>query len=134
MSLSIEASAGRHAVYPVDAEASVHDLLNDATEWLQYARGITGLLADLIHESDSVDCRQMALGLEAIGALHKWGCDAQRRRTRACAGRRHVPGQGPRLTTPDLAATMCRGRVLTERCCSRTWPDQMTQRISACAI
>jgi hypothetical protein len=60
---------GRHASYPIDPETSVHDLLNDATEWLQYARGLTGLLADLIHESDSVDCHRMALGLEAISAL-----------------------------------------------------------------
>jgi hypothetical protein len=69
MSVSTDRPVDRHASYPVDPETSVHELLNDATEWLQYARGLTGLLADLIHEADSVDCRRMALGLEAIGAL-----------------------------------------------------------------
>ena len=59
--------------YHVDPEASVHDLLNDATEWLQYARGLTELLAELVHESDVVDCRHMALGLDAIGALTRLG-------------------------------------------------------------
>ncbi len=73
MSVSTDRSANRHASYPIDPEVSVHDLLNDATEWLQYARGLTGLLGDLIHEADSVDCHRMALGLEAIGALTQVG-------------------------------------------------------------
>lgn len=53
--------------------ANPHDLLNQATEWLQYARGLTQLLAELVHESDTVDCARMALGLEAIGALTRMG-------------------------------------------------------------
>lgn len=63
----------------IDPEASAHDLLNDATAWLQYARGLTGLLADLVHESDTVDCAQLALSLESIGALTLMGvqCTAQ---------------------------------------------------------
>lgn len=56
-----------------DAYVNPHDLLNEATEWLQYARGLTQLLAELIHESDAVDCQRMALGLEAIGALTRKG-------------------------------------------------------------
>lgn len=56
-----------------DAYANPHDLLNEATEWLQYARGLTQLLADLIHESEAVDCGRMALGLEAIAALTRMG-------------------------------------------------------------
>jgi hypothetical protein len=56
-----------------DAYANPHDLLNEATEWLQYARGLTQLLAELVHESDAVDCQRMALGLEAIGALTRKG-------------------------------------------------------------
>jgi hypothetical protein len=54
---------------PDDALASTHDLLNEATQWLQYARGLTELLAELVHESDAVDCRRMSLGLEAISSL-----------------------------------------------------------------
>lgn len=56
-----------------DPDSSVHDLLNNATEWLQYARGLTCLLADLVHEAESVDCHQMAIGLEAIGAMTRMG-------------------------------------------------------------
>ena len=65
--------------YHVDPEATSHDLMNAATEWLQYARGLAGLLADLVHEADTVDCQRMALGLEAIGALTQMGvqCTAQ---------------------------------------------------------
>ena len=54
-------------------EADTHDLLNEATEWLQYARGLIELLAELVHESDSIDCCRMALGLEAIGSLTRLG-------------------------------------------------------------
>jgi hypothetical protein len=57
----------------IDNEATAHCLLNEATEWLQYSRGLTELLAELIHESDTVDCRRMALGLEAISALTRMG-------------------------------------------------------------
>jgi uncharacterized protein (DUF4213/DUF364 family) len=70
-----ERSIGYHA----DPEASAHDLMNESVQWLQYARGLVGLLSDLIHEADSVDCQRMALGLEAIGALTHMGvqCTAQ---------------------------------------------------------
>lgn len=63
----------RHACYDIDPDATPHDLLNDATEWLQYSRGLTRLLADLVHESDGIDCERMALALEAIGALTHMG-------------------------------------------------------------
>lgn len=68
--------------YHADPEATAHALLNEATEWLQFARGLTGLLADLIHEADTVDCKRMALGLEAIGALTNMGVQ--------CAAQAHV--------------------------------------------
>jgi len=65
--------------YHIDPEATSHDLMNEATEWLQYARSLTRLLADFIHESDSIDCQRVAHGLEAIGALTHMGvqCTAQ---------------------------------------------------------
>jgi hypothetical protein len=65
--------------YHIDPEANSHDLMNEATEWLQYARSLTRLLADFIHESDTVDCQRVAHGLEAIGALTHMGvqCTAQ---------------------------------------------------------
>ncbi|UPG95094.1 hypothetical protein [Luteibacter aegosomatissinici] len=52
-----------------DNEPSPHELLNEATEWLQYSRGVTATLSDLVHEADSVDCRQMSLSLDAISAM-----------------------------------------------------------------
>jgi hypothetical protein len=54
---------------PDDRRTDTHDLLNEATEWLQYAKGLIELLAELVHESDTVDCGRMALGLEAIASL-----------------------------------------------------------------
>jgi hypothetical protein len=50
-----------------------HDLMNEAREWLHYARNVSGLLADLIHESDSVDCKRVSLSLEAIEAMTQVG-------------------------------------------------------------
>ncbi|MGF6709314.1 hypothetical protein QFZ41_000278 [Luteibacter sp. W1I16] len=55
---SLAEGGARHYI---DPEASAHDLRNDATEWLQCGRGLTGLLAGLVHESDTVDCAQLAL-------------------------------------------------------------------------
>ncbi|PTR32747.1 hypothetical protein C8J98_105301 [Luteibacter sp. OK325] len=71
----VERSIGYHA----DPDASAHDLMNESIQWLQYARGVTGLLADLIHEADRVDCQRVALSLEAIAALTLMGvqCTAQ---------------------------------------------------------
>jgi hypothetical protein len=65
--------------YHIDPEATSHDLMNEATEWLQYARSLTRLLADFIRESDTVACQRLAHGLEAIGALTDMGvqCTAQ---------------------------------------------------------
>jgi hypothetical protein len=71
--------------YHIDPEATPHDLMNEATEWLQYARSLTRLLADFIHVSDTVDCQRVAHALEAIGALMHMGiqCTAQAH-TRMC--------------------------------------------------
>ena len=83
----------------IDPEASAHDLLNDATEWLQYARGLTGFLTDLVHESDTVDCAQLALSLEAIGALTHMGvqCTAQAH-ARICWEKSHDSVETDRAT------------------------------------
>jgi hypothetical protein len=61
------------ARYYADPDASAHELLNNATEFLQYARGLTELLAEFVHESDTVDCRRMALSLDAVAALTQMG-------------------------------------------------------------
>jgi hypothetical protein len=74
-----------------EAETTTHDLLNQATEWLQYARGLTELLAEFVHESDTVDCKRTAIGLEAISALTRLGvrctAEAHARMTWERAGR-----------------------------------------------
>lgn len=81
--------------YHADPDATPHDLMNEATQWLQYTRGLTGLLADLIHEAESVDCQRMALGLEALSALTHMGiqCTAQAH-VRMCweQSKSHTPG------------------------------------------
>ena len=40
--------------------------MNEATEWLQYARSLKQPLADFIHESDTVDCQRVAHGTLAV--------------------------------------------------------------------
>lgn len=54
-------------------EATIRELLNEATEWLQYARGVTTTLSDLVHEADSIDCKQMSLSLDAIASMTQAG-------------------------------------------------------------
>jgi hypothetical protein len=48
---------------------STNDLFNEATMWLQYARGVTATLADLIHEAEDVDTGRLSLSLEAVAAM-----------------------------------------------------------------
>ena len=57
----------------VDARATPHDLLNLATEWLQYSKGLTDLLSELVHESDTLNPQQMAIALEAVGKMTNMG-------------------------------------------------------------
>jgi hypothetical protein len=73
MSVRNEHGTGRRARYYADPDASAHDLLNTAAELLEYARGLTELLAEFVHESDTVDCRRMALSLDAVAALTQMG-------------------------------------------------------------
>ncbi|MEX1827707.1 hypothetical protein JNG39_08465 [Luteibacter sp. CQ10] len=63
-------------------EASAHELLNEATEWLQYARGMTQLLAEWVEEVEVVDRGKMVLALGAIEAMTSHGV--------ACAAQAHV--------------------------------------------
>jgi hypothetical protein len=70
---------GKNRSYLASPDATAHDLMNDATEWLQHARGLTSLLAGLIYEADEVDCKDTAGALDAIEALTHMGlqCAAQ---------------------------------------------------------
>lgn len=75
MNLVNETWPVRHAGDNAACEPTAHELLNDAMQWLQYARGVTSLLADLIHEADAVDCKQVALSMEAIAAMTRLGTE-----------------------------------------------------------
>lgn len=71
-----------HKELELDPHATPHDLLNLATEWLQYSKGITELLAELVYESDKLNPQQMAMGLEAVGKMTHMGLQ--------CASTAHV--------------------------------------------
>lgn len=86
MNIAAENPAAKKTNDNLDDETTMHDLLNEATEWLQYSRSLTELLAELVHESDTVDCRRMALGLEGIGAMTRMGL--------RCTARAHAHGLG----------------------------------------
>ncbi|NID16251.1 hypothetical protein [Luteibacter yeojuensis] len=63
----------------IDPAASAHALWNEGTELLRYARGLTAMLADLIHEAEAVNSQKMAHSLEGIDVLMQLGleCAAQ---------------------------------------------------------
>ncbi|WNL47553.1 hypothetical protein RKE25_07935 [Dyella sp. BiH032] len=73
MNLFGERWLSRNADYYADPNASPHDLLSDATEWLQYARHTTRLLADLINEEEPLDHRHLSISLEGIAAMTAMG-------------------------------------------------------------
>lgn len=79
MTLSNEHRPQGGFIYHIAPEATAHDLMNEATVWLQYARGLTSFMSELVHEADVIDCRKMALSLDAIEALMSMGvqCTAQ---------------------------------------------------------
>jgi hypothetical protein len=79
MSESTHRLADGHVCYHADPDATAHDLMNEATQWLQFARGLTGLLSEFVHEADVIDGKRLALGLDGIEALMHMGvqCTAQ---------------------------------------------------------
>ena len=73
MNLSGEPWITRHTHYYADPDATPEALLNDATEWLQYAHHAIELLAELIHERGSPDERRLPIMLDGIAALIEVG-------------------------------------------------------------
>jgi len=98
MSTNNESGIVNRARYYADPDASAHELLNNATEFLQYARGLTELLAEFVHESDTVDCRRMALSLDAVAALTQMGAH--------CAAEAHarLPWEKSAATTETVGS------------------------------
>ena len=73
MNLFGERWLSRNADYYADPNASPHDLLSDATEWLQYARHTIRLLADLVDEADELDKHHLSISLEGVAAMIAMG-------------------------------------------------------------
>lgn len=59
--------------FHIDPDASAHDLLNAASEWLQYTRRLNRLLIDLVREAGGVDGKRMTYALESVDALMSIG-------------------------------------------------------------
>lgn len=73
MNLSSEPWITRHTNYYADPDASTEALLNDATEWLQFAHNAIQLLAELLHERGHPDERKLPIMLDGIAALIEMG-------------------------------------------------------------
>lgn len=69
----------RHVHYFSHPDAGPEALLNDATEWLQYARHNLQMLTELVNERGVPDVRRLTVMLEGIGAFMEMGvrCAAQ---------------------------------------------------------
>jgi len=74
-----EAWITRHTNYYSDPNAGPDALLNDATEWLQYAYNALKLLAQLVDEHSIIDARRLPIMLEGVAAFLEMGtrCAAQ---------------------------------------------------------
>ena len=59
----------------VESDRSVHELMNDATEWLQYAQRLTGFVSELIEDAGELKGKEMAAVLMVIDALMRRGLD-----------------------------------------------------------
>ena len=86
----------RHTRYFSDPDAGPEALLNDANEWLQYARSNIRLLTDLIDERGCPDAQRLTTMLEGIGAFLDMG--------RQCAVQAHgrMQWESLRRVTPPL--------------------------------
>ena len=87
----------RHTTYFSDPDASAEALLNDATEWLQYARCAVHVLTELTHERGSPDARRLTIMLEGIGAFIEMGA--------RCAAQGHLRMQWERVQE-DIKGTV----------------------------
>lgn len=90
----------RHTHYFSDPDAGPEALLNDATEWLQYAHTQLKVLTELVNERGSPDPRRLTVMLEGIGAFIEMG-------TR-CAAQAHLrmQWQQVRQSAPRVTATL----------------------------
>jgi hypothetical protein len=59
----------------VNPDASFHDLMNGATEWLNYAQRLTSFLSEVIDDVDDLQGKEVAMVLMVIEALTQRGLD-----------------------------------------------------------
>ena len=90
----------RHTNYFSDPDAGPEALLNDATEWLQYARGNLRTLTELVNERGVPDVQRLTVMLEGIGAFMEMGtrCAAQahlRMQWRQVLGQERISAAAP---------------------------------------
>jgi len=82
------ARAGTFVGLHTNPDATSHDLLNEATEWLQYAYAMTSMLSEIVSAADVeniVSHPRLAAALDGIGAMTNLGmlCAAEAH-TRMC--------------------------------------------------
>ncbi|MGO4703400.1 hypothetical protein [Dyella sp. 2RAB6] len=86
----------RHTNYFSNPDASPDALLNDATEWLQFAHNAIQLLAELVNEPGDVDANRLPIMLEGISAFIDMGA--------RCAAQAHGRMQWLQLHEEECAA------------------------------
>ena len=56
-------------------DASVHELMNDATEWLKYAQKLTGFMCEIVEDAGELQGKEVANALLVVDALVRRGLD-----------------------------------------------------------
>ncbi len=89
----------RHTRYFSDPDAGAEALLNDATEWLQYAHNNIRMLTELVHERGIPDQRRLTVMLDGVAAFIEMG-------TR-CAAQAHGRMQMDKVRAVRMLAERC---------------------------
>jgi hypothetical protein len=92
----------RHTRYFSDPDAGPEALLNDATEWLQYAHSNIRMLTELVHERGIPDKRRLTVMLDGVAAFIDMG-------TR-CAAQAHGRMQVEKVRAVRMSAEECTSR------------------------
>jgi hypothetical protein len=102
MNLFGEPWTTRHTRYFSDPDAGAEALLNDATEWLQYAHNNIRMLTELVHERGIPDKRRLTVMLDGVAAFIDMG-------TR-CAAQAHGRMQVEKVRAVRMSAEECTSR------------------------
>ena len=58
-----------------ERDASVHELMNDATEWLKYAQKLTGFMCEIVEDAGELQGKKVANALLVVDALVRRGLE-----------------------------------------------------------